>query len=83
MHGASKNLVPEMQIRLSAQNALQLTLTKSSLGLLKNLVDDYLKEREPMDKKIKEEEEPVDETDFPAPETFDAIYTLKNMVQGY
>jgi len=73
-----KNLVPELQIQITADNPLQLTLTKSSLGLLKGLLNEYTaKEKQ---KKAVEVKSAVEETDGFIPEIFDPIYTLVNKV---
>ena len=65
-----------MQMTVTSENALQLTLTKSSLGLAKSLLEDYTAKEEEGRPGV------VEEVDFPAPETFDAIYCVKNLVRG-
>ena len=66
-------------MQLSTENALQLTLTKSSLGLVvKQLLESYKVKRVEADFS----EEGEEGVDSPAPETFDPAYTMTNMVSG-
>ena len=69
--------MPEMQIQITADNPLQLTLTKSSLGLVKGLLDDYLAEEKQKAVKV---EDSLEETDSFEPEMFEPIYTVVNKV---
>ena len=67
-----------MLIQLTTENALQLTVTKSSLGLLKSLLDSY--QVPPGKVGGPDGEDRFEEVDTPAPETFDPVYSITNMV---
>jgi hypothetical protein len=68
-------LPPEYFVQLTTENALQLTITKSSLCLVKTLLTSYTT-------KGVEPDEGLEEVDLPAPETFEPVYCIKNMVGG-
>ena len=70
---------PELKIQLSTKNALQLTLTKTSLGLVSDLLEAYMKKAD--DLRIEEDGE-VEEVDTYVPEMYQPIYTIKNMVKS-
>ncbi len=76
---SSDQLPPELLVQLSTENALQLTVTKSSLGLLKSLLESYTVP--PGKVGGAENEEGVEEVDTPAPETFEPAYCITNMVR--
>ena len=58
-----------------SKNALQLTVTKTSLALFKELLLAYQEEKEFT-------VEPLEEVDVMAPEAYDAFFLLKNEVGG-
>lgn len=67
-----RDLDPELLVELSAENTMQLILTKSSLRLLRDLLDAYMKPESLA------EESFVEEVD--GPQTCKPIYCVRNMV---
>lgn len=63
-------------MQVSTENALQLTITKSSLVLAKALYGSYV------GKGAGPDEEGAEEVDAPAPETFEPAYAITNMVRS-
>ncbi len=62
-----------MTVEIISELPLLLTVTKSSLTLFKDLWTAYTQEGEP-------DEGAVEEADAPAPETLEAVFTIKNEV---
>ena len=69
-----KDLDPEMLVMLSTEKSLLLTLTKSSLALLKRLIDTYT---EPVSSL---KEDVVEEVDASGLDALKPLYCIKNMV---
>lgn len=74
----STDLPPKYLVELTAKNVLQLTVSKSSLGLAKTLLESYL--RKGGDSGGEGEEGGIEEVDYAAPETFEPLYSIINMV---
>ena len=72
-----EDLPPELDIEIASKHALQLTVSKTSLGLFKELSDTYMGDGRSL---VGVEEEGRDEVDYTAPETRKPAFMLTNKV---
>ena len=74
-----EDLPPELDIEIASKHALQLTVSKTSLGLFKELSDTYMGDGRSL-VGAEEKEEGRDEVDYTAPETHKPAFMLTNKV---